>query len=177
MSEIEKYINKKIKLAEFVNDEIIITFDDDVKIKIIDDGQSCCESRYMTTDDDVSWLNGKIFTGIEIKDAPDIDNNDYNVHEIQFLEINTNEGSVTFATHNKHNGNYGGFNIKIKAAVNLQKKIIDKVKNISYCVVLANDLNEFFSNKFEFENFIKDNDFEVEVDSKIHKTIRIKKRK
>lgn len=122
MSEIEKYINKKIKLAEFVNDEIIITFDDDVKIKIIDDGQSCCESRYMTTDDDVSWLNDKIFRGIEIKDAQYVDNDNYNVHEIQFLELKTTDGSITFASHNEHNGYYGGFYIKIKVVEDLQKK-------------------------------------------------------
>ena len=34
------------------------------------------------------------------------------VHEVQFLNIETSLGIITFETHNEHNGYYGGFYIK-----------------------------------------------------------------
>lgn len=112
----EKYYGKKILRADFDNDKLIITFDDGVKVAISDYDQQCCETRYMRTDDDVSFLNGKILTGIEEKEVHEgfiLADDCYNP-EIVFLEIQTNEGSITFANYNEHNGYYGGFSIEIK---------------------------------------------------------------
>lgn len=116
MNNKENYYGKKITRVEFDNDELSIIFDDGVRITISDHEQQCCESRYMRTDDDLSFLNGKILTGIEEKEvhegfvlAEDCDN-----PEIIFLEIQTNEGSITFANYNEHNGYYGGFDLCIR---------------------------------------------------------------
>lgn len=106
----DKYYGRKIKSSTFGADMFLITFDDGVTIKITDDGQSCCESRYMTCDDDPSFLNGKTLTGITVKETND-DGDD--CHEIAFLEVQTDQGSITFATHNEHNGYYGGFGLSI----------------------------------------------------------------
>jgi hypothetical protein len=34
---------------------------------------------------------------------------EYGIHEVQFLIVDTDRGSFTCETHNEHNGYYGGF--------------------------------------------------------------------
>ena len=38
---------------------------------------------------------------------------EYETHEVQFLEIKTSKGIFTMSTHNEHNGYYGGFAIVV----------------------------------------------------------------
>jgi hypothetical protein len=112
-----KYYGRKIKAAEFRGDAMRLTFEDGVTIVISDQGQSCCESRYMTCDDNPSDLIGQELRKIEVKSFDEI-NNDYDdCHEIAFLEIGTDQTSITFATHNEHNGYYGGFGLNISEVV------------------------------------------------------------
>lgn len=111
----DKYYGRKITDAELKDDKLDLTFDDGVNISIFDDGQSCCESRHMETSDDVKWLIGKTLKELTIKSADNIkNNNDYGDHEVQFLEVMTDQGCITFANHNEHNGYYGGFGMNIK---------------------------------------------------------------
>lgn len=108
-------IGKTIKSVELLNDELRFVFTDDTAMRVWDDGQSCCESRYMVTDDDLSQFAGTTFDGIEIKDAPD-EEDTYGAHEVQFLEVKTGKGVFTMATHNEHNGYYGGFYVRCEPA-------------------------------------------------------------
>ncbi len=103
-------LNKKIKHVELLDEQLNISFEDGSKLTLWDAGQSCCESRYMRTDDDLNYFIGSEFLGGEIKDAPGIDCS-YGDHEVQFLEIKTNKGSFVMSSHNEHNGYYGGFYI------------------------------------------------------------------
>lgn len=107
--------NKKITNIELKNDVLYIHFENGSGLKIWDDGQSCCENRYMCTDDTLSDFVGTKLLHIEIKSAPNIE--DYitcdEYHEIQFLEVMTSKGCFTLVTHNEHNGYYGGFTIRI----------------------------------------------------------------
>jgi len=84
------------------------------ELHLADEGQSCCEKRYMRTDDDLSEFVGARFLGVEVKDAPSPDGDGYNDHEVQFLEIRTDRGSITMASHNEHNGYYGGFALRAR---------------------------------------------------------------
>lgn len=78
-------LNKTITAISLGEDDALhFTFDDGTKIKIFDDGQSCCESRYMRTDDNLADFVGAMLLGIEIKDAPNAPA-EYNEHEVQFL--------------------------------------------------------------------------------------------
>lgn len=101
-----------VKLDE-EKDSLNFTFDDSTKLSAFDDGQSCCESRYMRTDDDLSYYSGSIFMDAEIRSAADIDH-EWGQHEIQFLNIVTDRGVFTMSNHNEHNGYYGGFSIKFE---------------------------------------------------------------
>lgn len=79
-----------------------------------DDGQSCCESRYMSCDDELQQFDNAVFLKAELRTAPNtIQPPDYyGEHEIQFLHIETSKGVITIANHNEHNGYYGGFAIR-----------------------------------------------------------------
>lgn len=113
----KEYIGRNIIKAQHCSDadpeRVEITFSDGVTIHIIDTGQSCCESRYITCDDDFSSLVGGKLVDIETKSAPDIDGEYGDVHEQVFIDIKTDKGFVTFTTHNEHNGYYGGFGLSI----------------------------------------------------------------
>lgn len=77
------------------------------------DEQDCCESRYTSSDDNLSHYEDSHFLGYEIRDAPNVDC-EYEYHEVQFFVIKTDRGNITFHNHNEHNGYYGGFYLKAK---------------------------------------------------------------
>ncbi len=108
-----KTINK-VRLNEADN-LLIFEFADDTQLNLWDDGQSCCESRYMRTDDDLNDYVGDVLLDFELKDGtPSNDDDSYGEHEIQFLDVKTNNGVFQMANHNEHNGYYGGFLIRAK---------------------------------------------------------------
>lgn len=84
------------------------------RIELWDDAQSCCEQRYIRTDDDIKKLVGKRLTKIDIKSVDVDELDDWKVHETQFLEISAEGSCVTFCAHNEHNGYYGGFDLNFK---------------------------------------------------------------
>jgi hypothetical protein len=105
-------INKTITALSLGDDDALhFAFDDGSKIKLFDDGQSCCESRYMRTDDNLADYVGAQLLGAEIKEAPSVPA-EYEEHEVQFLEVRTSKGCFTMTSHNEHNGYYGGFSIR-----------------------------------------------------------------
>jgi hypothetical protein len=107
------YRHKTIQKAEFKEDALFLTFDNQECIRIFDDGQSCCEHRYMTSDDDPQELVGKMLTNIECVEAP-TQKDDFDDHETQFLRVHAEDGLFVACTHNEHNGYYGGFWVKIE---------------------------------------------------------------
>jgi hypothetical protein len=115
MENLNMYVGKVIDSVNLNGDELHFVFADGTKMKLWDDGQSCCESRYMMTDDDLSIYSGTVLVSIEVRDAPDMEDEYGNMHEVQFLEVMTNNGCFTMATHNEHNGYYGGFSVRVGA--------------------------------------------------------------
>jgi len=108
---IKSSLNKKAKSYSLSEDDrLIIKFEDGTILTIFDDGQSCCEYRYMRTDDDLTLYADSIFTNIQLLDAPSIED-EYGAHDVQFLKIDTDKGSFRMSNHNEHNGYYGGFRI------------------------------------------------------------------
>lgn len=100
-----------IKDVEIDEDSVTLHFSAG-HLTLRDCGQNCCETRYMSTDDDVRSLIGQRFVCWEVKDGDYRGVEDeYNVHEVQFLEIQTEGGFVTLVNHNEHNGYYGGFSV------------------------------------------------------------------
>lgn len=108
-----KYFGRTVVAAAIDDERLLLTLDGGLQIRIWDDGQSCCESRYMRTDDDPASLVGGKLLRIEAKEAPSVDDDGYGEHEVVFVEVATDKGHITIANHNEHNGYYGGFGLTI----------------------------------------------------------------
>lgn len=106
------YYGCTITKAEIDSERMLLEFDGNTTIKIFDNGQSCCENRYITCDDDVQCLVGGKLTKIEVSNAPD-EEGEYGIHEKAFIEVATDKDHIKFCTHNEHNGYYGGFGLSI----------------------------------------------------------------
>jgi hypothetical protein len=97
-------------------------------------GQSCCESRYMSTPDDLESLVGETliairhggsneetrhYCGIEDGDGQLILEGEREgcycdgVQEAEFVHIQTDRDSICVGTYNEHNGYYGGLNLAV----------------------------------------------------------------
>ena len=119
VSAVKESIGKTIVKMSLTDDSYFritcfrITFEDGSVLVLWDDGQSCCERRYMHTDDKLEEFLGAKFIGAEIKSAPAIPYED-GYHEVQFLDMKTDKGVFQMASHNEHNGYYGGFYIKAR---------------------------------------------------------------
>ena len=94
------------------NNALHFEMDDGSKFKLYDNGQSCCESRYMRTDDDLAYFVGALFIEARIAEAPNAPDEYGGEHEVQFLIVSTSKGEFTCQSHNEHNGYYGGFAIE-----------------------------------------------------------------
>lgn len=106
-------LGKTIKGLELSDNVLHFTFTDGTKIKIFDNGQDCCENRYMRTDDELRDFIGAQLLDATLKDAPSETLEYGDEHEVQFLEIKTSIGVFTMSNHNEHNGYYGGFSIEV----------------------------------------------------------------
>lgn len=110
----DKYYGRKIIEADINEDRLRLKFDDKIIIKIWDDGQSCCEHRYITCDDDVSKLIGGALRIIEVVECKEVEDDEYGeCHEQPFINVGTEKITITFCTHNEHNGYYGGFGLSV----------------------------------------------------------------
>ena len=102
-------LGKTIMSIRLDEDQLLLGLGGGDVLRLWDDGQSCCEVRYMRTDDDFQPHLGTQLVSVELRDAPN-ENDDHNeVHQVQFLIITTTRGAFTISSHNEHNGYYGGF--------------------------------------------------------------------
>ena len=56
----QKNVGKVITALTIAEDRLLFTFEDGIKMKLFDNGQSCCERRYMHTDDDIQDFVGAV---------------------------------------------------------------------------------------------------------------------
>ena len=102
-----------IQSVSMSDNELTFIFQGGATLKMRDNGQSCCEIRYMDTDDDLSEFNAGRIHKIELKDGSR-KWEDYEAHDIQFLDVTTTQGFFQIKSHNEHNGWYSGFSIECK---------------------------------------------------------------
>ena len=108
-------LGKTIDVVELVEDALRIKFTDETGIYFYDDGQSCCEHRYMVCDDDLLSFSAATLDAAELADAPEVEDEYGEVHEVQFLRVSTSKGVIVVSNHNEHNGYYGGFSIRVRS--------------------------------------------------------------
>jgi hypothetical protein len=104
----QENIGKIIKNLEIADNELRFTFEDNTGMRLFDNGQSCCEVRYMYTDDKLSDFIGAALLGAEIREGP-TEEIWGEPKESQFLIVSTSNGQFTVVNYNEHNGYYGGF--------------------------------------------------------------------
>jgi hypothetical protein len=111
----KEYYGRVISAVAMEDDRLRISFADGKTIELWDNGQSCCEHRYMRTDDNLEALVGGKLVRIEAKPGPDNASDDEygEEHEIVFVEVGTDQAFITISNHNEHNGYYGGFGLTI----------------------------------------------------------------
>lgn len=109
---IASFANQPIKALSISDDEIMLTFEGAKGLIFWDEGQQCCERRFMRTDDDLDQFKDARFIGAELLDGPTTTKEDL-VCDIQFLVIKTDRGNITMSSHNEHNGYYSGFEIEV----------------------------------------------------------------
>ncbi len=108
-------IGKKIAALKIEDNALRFTFEDGTRMQLADCGQSCCESRWMSTDDDLPYFVGAELRDAEVREAPPYvpKEGEYcDVHDVEFLVVQTSKGDITLSNHNEHNGYYGGFSIE-----------------------------------------------------------------
>lgn len=105
---IKRALNQTIETISIVDDRLVVGFASGILI-LQDDGQSCCENRYMTCDDDLPSFVGSKILDVELRSAPSVGEDPYMSHDVQFLVVKTTSGELVCETHNEHNGYYGGF--------------------------------------------------------------------
>lgn len=88
-------------------------------LRIIDDGQSCCENRYMTCDDKLEDHVGATLLNIETREMPipTLEDADGESHDIEYLVVTTTAGELVIVNHNEHNGYYGGIDVEVEHGV------------------------------------------------------------
>lgn len=108
----EKYCGKVIEQIYMENDVLRILFTDGELLSISDEGQSCCETRYMHCEDegDFDYHKGAVLRGCSTVTYGEEPSGD--VHETAFFNILTSKGVIQLVCHNEHNGYYGGFSVQ-----------------------------------------------------------------
>ena len=109
---VNKYVGKVVTKAWVQDDTIFLKFGNN-GLCVYDDAQFCCEERYITTDDAISDLVGGKLRHITTREGS-IPQDGGLCHDIDFLEIATDQTHVTFETHNEHSGCYGGFHLVVE---------------------------------------------------------------
>lgn len=115
VKQIRRATNQKIASVRLIKDgdgALEFTFEDGFKMLLLDRGRSCCESRYMTCDDDLSAFAGATFLHADVEPGSETAEEHGEPHETAFLRVTTDRGIITAETHNEHNGYYGGFSME-----------------------------------------------------------------
>ena len=112
-----KAADKTIGAVVLEDNALVFTMADGYRFKLYDGGQSCCESRWMHTDDDLPYFSGSTLLNIEVKGGPTEKEGWGGAKESQFLVVTTSKGSFTMVNYNNHNGYYGGFYLKAEEVV------------------------------------------------------------
>jgi hypothetical protein len=108
-------VGKTITDLRIEDNELRFTFDDGSRMKLFDNGQSCCETRWMHTDDDLPYYIGAALIGAEIRPGGTKEGEYGDETESEFLIVTTSKGMFTVVNYNEHNGYYGGFLIEAAA--------------------------------------------------------------
>lgn len=106
---IDACVGETVVEATIIDNALRLELASERTLIIRDSGQSCCETRYMSTDDDLASVRGGKLLSVSVRDGGGAGGEARGDHDVQFLKITTDVGEITVVNHNEHNGYYGGF--------------------------------------------------------------------
>lgn len=110
-----------IAMTPYRNGNLVIflsnTNVDNISIHI-KDSITCCEKRYFVMEELSFSIIGHKILDLEILPAKIVTEESGFTHEINFLKIDTTNGSFRINAHNESNGYYTGFNLIIEVREN-----------------------------------------------------------
>lgn len=119
----EKLPDCRVETVRMVDDDnrLEFVFENGEVVSLKDTAEYCCESRWMSCDDELESFRGDRVLRWELThvreegDAEESASDRYgNTHEVAFLRVFMASGNViTCQTHNSHNGYYGGFHVEV----------------------------------------------------------------
>lgn len=129
---IEKDVILRVLLVKGDGEDKLCVYTTDGMVREFkDDGQCCCEDRYMTCNEEgLDYFIGATYLGYDISDFTQEDDVEGYINEAQLLNIRTDRGVFTVVTHNEHNGYYGGFNVVMscKPLKTNGKELLEKIE-------------------------------------------------
>ena len=104
-------VGKAITAVTLEDNVLVLRLEGGQELVFSDNQQNCCESRWMSTDDNLEEYVGAQFVGAELKGHSSLPGGE--AHDIEFFEVQTTKGCFTMVNHNEHNGYYGGFGLEV----------------------------------------------------------------
>ena len=116
---IKSCLGLKVTKAYILHEKLHLEFNGGVRrLLISDEGQSCCEHRYMHTDDDLSEFVDAPLVKVDVAHGPEEKTEWEGMKESEFLNVTTGKGTFTVVNYNEHNGYYGGFCLMARTETN-----------------------------------------------------------
>ncbi len=84
-------------------------------LSLWDAGQSCCETRGISTDDDLNDLIGTRLVSLEVTEVKyKGDRDDCDCEDSAFMKLQSTRSCLTFVNYVHHNGYYGGWDLVVE---------------------------------------------------------------
>jgi hypothetical protein len=111
ITQIEKLTEKKEPATTLSFFYWRLLFGNEGELLLWDESDECCSKHSLTCDDpDTSFFHGASLLGFTVGEYKSIED-DYDSHDVRFVDIVTSKGVLSFCGHNEHNGYYSGIDI------------------------------------------------------------------
>jgi hypothetical protein len=100
----EKIVDARLDCEE---NKFCLMLESGTRLEIKDVAEKCCEKRYMYTDDNPQDLVGAKLVTVYVKPTD---------NDLQFVDIVTDQITLTLRNYNVHNGWYAGFDVRVTEA-------------------------------------------------------------
>lgn len=121
-ADLKPYIGQRIESLEIEDKRLTLRFEGGGSAVLRDRVGDCCERRYFSTDDDLSYFEGSRLLGAEVRYVEGTEPVEAGIRETAFLYVNTSKGVLNVNAYNEHNGYYAGLLVSAKGLEPLPRR-------------------------------------------------------